>query len=133
MPSVSKNNETSKKARTDQRILAQAQQEQREDAPESTELAELQVLRELAGAVVGIYDCGGEGKLTSEGVLREALRTVRADLDLFGDSSCNGLGGPDSMAFIRVQRRIDLALALSEYHASFGANDAGADEEAVAS
>jgi hypothetical protein len=130
MSTVAKKTSTSKKARIDRRILTQAE---RENHGETTELGELEVLRKLADIAAGIYESGDETEATAEAVLREALRTASADLDLLSEASGNGLGGPDSMSFVRAQRRIELALALSEYRADFRAKDDVGESAAVAS
>jgi hypothetical protein len=79
---------------------------------------ELDALRNLVQVAEGVFEHDGESS-APVALLREALRSARADFDLLGDASGCGsaLGG---LTFIRCVRRIDLALALAEYRESFG-------------
>jgi hypothetical protein len=80
---------------------------------------ELTALRQLADAVEEIFDAEGIHDKTPAKILEEALRCTKADISLLSDGAASGLG-VDGMHFRRAEDRIDLALALAEYRATFG-------------
>jgi hypothetical protein len=82
---------------------------------------ELDVLRNVAELAEKIFESGeeiGNAAQSVTGILREALRSVRADIELISDS--NGTGSSVGFwPFRRAEFRIDLALALAEYRQEF--------------
>jgi hypothetical protein len=76
---------------------------------------ELEALRQLADAAERIFDHEGIHTKTPVQILQEALRSTQDDLTML--SSCES---SDSMFYRRAELRIDLALALAEYRATFG-------------
>jgi hypothetical protein len=51
----------------------------------------------------------------TDDLLSEALRSSKDDIELFENASGNMTGGADSMAYVRAERRIELALKLDAF------------------
>jgi hypothetical protein len=76
---------------------------------------ELTALRKLADTAEHIFDHQGIHTKAPMQILQEALRSAQDDIVQLSDSE-----GADSMSYRRAELRLDLALALAEYRATFG-------------